>query len=102
MADSIVLATNVIVSALLLKASLARQVFDKAISKRVLLFSFETLVGLEEILQRIHFDKYISISKRREFLSRIVKEARINEIIGTISVCRDKGDNNIVETALVR
>ena len=50
-----VLDTNVIVSALLLKQSIARQTFDKAIRQGVLLISQATIQELNDVLRRTGF-----------------------------------------------
>ncbi len=56
--------TNVIVSALLLKKSMARQAFDKARSTGDILLSVSTLEELSSVLQREKFNKYLSEEER--------------------------------------
>ena len=92
--------TNVIVSALLLKRSVARQAFNKALDQGKLLLSLATLEELNDVLRRDSFDKYISEDERLEFLAALVREAILVEIAETISECRDPKDNKFLELAI--
>ena len=65
-----VIDTNVIVSALLIKRSVARRVFDKARAVGDILLSFEVIEELYDVLGRPAFDRYIDIMR---FLSRCLR-----------------------------
>lgn len=56
--------TNVIVSALLLRASTARQAFDKAMGEGKLLLSFPTIMELYDVLKRPAFNRYVTEDER--------------------------------------
>lgn len=92
--------TNVIVSALLLKQSVARQAFDKALEEGKLLVSLETIHELNEVLRRKEFDKYVFEEERIQFLSALVREAVLVEITEIVTECRDPKDNKFLELAL--
>ena len=95
-----VLDTNVIVSALLLKQSVARQAFDKALEQGRLLLSQATIEELNTVLRREGFDKYVLEDERIQFLTALVREADLVEIVETITECRDPKDNRILEVAI--
>ncbi|SKB15008.1 conserved hypothetical protein [Planktothrix sp. PCC 11201] len=56
----LVLDTNILVSAVLSKASKARQALDKAQNIGNILMSSSVLLELEEVLFRPKFDKYVT------------------------------------------
>ena len=92
--------TNAIVSAVLLKQSVARQAFDKALAKGRLLISLATVDELNEVLRRDKFNKYIREEERLEFLAALIREAILIEITVTITDCRDPKDNKFLELAV--
>lgn len=96
----IVLDTNVIVSAVLMKQSVARQAFDKARTDGVLLLSPATLDELNSVLRREKFDKYLREEERLQFLGALVSEATFVEVTVTITDCRDPKDNKFLEVAV--
>lgn len=96
----IVIDSNVIVSALLIKQSIARQAFDLALQKGELLQSTYTLAELHETLGRRKFDKYISVDDRQRFLMVLAQTTTLVEIISNITECRDPKDNKFLELAI--
>ncbi len=92
--------TNVIVSALLLKQSVARQVFDKALEQGKLLVSQATVEELNAVLRRKGFDQYVQEDERIQFITALVREAILVEITETIKECRDAKDNKFLELAV--
>jgi putative PIN family toxin of toxin-antitoxin system len=92
--------TNVIVSALLFKQSVARQAFDKARAAGDILLSVSTLEELSSVLRREKFNKYLSEAERLLFLVTLVHEAVLVEITETITECRDPKDNKFLELAV--
>ncbi len=92
--------TNVIVSALLLKRSIVRQAFDKAIDQGKLLVSQAIVEELNEVLRRKRFDKYLTEDERIEFITALVREAALVEITDTVTECRDPKDNKVLELAV--
>lgn len=95
-----VIDTGVIVSAVLLPRSVPRQAFDTAVSRGALLVSEETITELDEVLRRPKFDKYVSESRRLEFLAALLREAEVIEVVDVVSDCRDPKDNKFLELAL--
>lgn len=95
-----VLDTNVIVSAILLKSSVARQAFNKAFEKGELLLSLATLEELNEVLRRKKFDKYILETERIEFLTALVHKCVLTEVNESVTECRDPKDNKFLELAI--
>jgi putative PIN family toxin of toxin-antitoxin system len=91
---------NVIVSALLLKHSVARQVFDKALEQGKLLVSQAVVEELNEVLWRKGFDKYVLENERLEFITAFVREATLVGITETVNECRDPKDNKFLELAV--
>ncbi len=66
---SFVFDTNAVVSALLIKQSVVRHAFDKALQQGKLLLSNATLEELNAVLRREKFDKYLSEKERIQFLT---------------------------------
>jgi uncharacterized protein len=92
--------TNVIVSALLIKRSVARRAFDKAREAGDFLLSFEVIEELYDVLGRPAFDRYIDEEDRLQFLTILVKESTLVEIEERISECRDPKDDKFLELAV--
>jgi putative PIN family toxin of toxin-antitoxin system len=92
--------TNVIVSALLIKKSVARRAFDKARDTGDILLSFEIIEELSDVLGRPAFDRYIDEDDRMQFLTLLVKEATLVEIAERIRECRDPNDDKFLELAV--
>lgn len=92
--------TNVVVSALLLKGSTARRVFDRALALGVLLLSAKTLSELNDVLRREKFDKYLAEDERLRFLAALVRESMFVETDSVITVCRDPKDDKFLEVAV--
>lgn len=92
--------TNALVSAVLLKPSVARQAFDRALAQGQLLISQATLDELNQVLRRPEFSKYVLEEERIEFITALVREATLIEITETIEECRDPKDNKFLELAI--
>ena len=95
-----VLDTNVVISAALLKRSVSRQAFDKALAKGRLLVSVETVDELNRVLGRADFARYVTEDERMRFLAALLREARLVEITVHVSECRDPQDNKFLELAV--
>lgn len=92
--------TNVVVSRLLLPASVPGKAVRKAVSEASLLVSEATLEELAEVLSREKFDAYVSIKERQEFLLLLVRIAEIVPIMHSIRACRDPRDDKFLELAV--
>lgn len=95
-----VIDTNVIISAVLLKQSIARKAFDQAQAYGTLLISLDTLNELNDVLRREKFNKYLSEDERLRFLSILVRDAARVDVKDTIEECRDPKDNKFLELAV--
>lgn len=92
--------TNVVVSALLMKKSVARDALDKARTAGDILLSLEVIEELQDVLGRPAFDRYIDEEDRLKFLSLLVKEATLVEVTERVKECRDPKDDKFLELAV--
>ena len=92
--------TNAIISAALLKRSISRRAFDKAISEGELLVSAETIDELNRVLGREDFARYVTEDERMEFLAVLLRETRLIEVTMHVGECRDPRDNKFLELAI--
>ncbi len=93
--------TNTLISAAILKSSVPAEVFDRAIFYHIIIYSFETLVELTDVLFRSKFDKYISASDRKLFLNKfLIKSFELRNPDSIITDCRDPKDNKFLELAI--
>ena len=97
---SFVIDTNVIVSALLIGSSVARQSFDKARNNGYLLQSLETIDELRNVVRREKFNRYVTYEKRLKFLDELVAQAKLIEIVESVAQCRDPKDDKFLELAI--
>ena len=96
----IVLDTNTLISAALIKKSISRDTFDKALEIGYLLASEKTLNELADVLTREKFDKYVSFKERQEFYVHYLETVEMIDIMEVITDCRDSKDNKFLETAV--
>jgi putative PIN family toxin of toxin-antitoxin system len=92
--------TNVIVSALLIKTSVARRALDKGREKGNILLSLETIEELHDTLSRPAFDHYIDEEDRIKFATLLIREALLVEITEHVVECRDPKDDKFLELAV--
>ena len=99
---SYVLDTNTLLSASLSadNKSITAQAYQKALKNGVLLASDETFAELVDVIFRSKFDKYLSDSKRLDFISNFRKSVSWVEIKYHVTDCRDKKDNKFLSLAL--
>jgi putative PIN family toxin of toxin-antitoxin system len=96
----IVVDNNVLISRLLLPASVPGRAVRKAIDSGQLLVSDATLTELATVLARPKFDPYVTIGDRQEFIRLLGRVAERIPITYTIHACRDPKDNMILELAV--
>lgn len=92
--------TNVVVSRLLLPASVSAQAMRHIVDHCQLLVSDATLAELADVLARDKFDRYVAIEDRKEFfrqLSRIVERVSITYLV---QASRDPKDDKVLELAV--
>jgi putative PIN family toxin of toxin-antitoxin system len=92
--------TDAIISAALLKRSVSRQAFDKALDEGELLVSAETIDEFNQVLGRVGFAKYVTQDERLEFLAVLLREATFVEVTTHVGECRDPSDNKFLELAV--
>lgn len=92
--------TNVIVSAMVLPRSRARQAFDRAIACGTLLISATTVQELDAVIQRPKFDRYATLDQRLRFLTAFMLAASFVPVTEVVTDCRDAKDNKFLELAV--
>lgn len=92
--------TNAVVSAVLLKRSVARQAFDQALAEGDLLVSIETIDELYQVLGRADFSRYVTEDERMEFLAVLLREAKLVQVTVHVTDCRDPRDDKFLELAI--
>jgi putative PIN family toxin of toxin-antitoxin system len=96
----VVFDTNVVISAMLLPLSVPRQAIDRAMREGRPLISAATATELDEVIHLPRFDKYLSEEERIEFLTALVHEAELVNVVETVTDCRDPRDNKFLELAV--
>ena len=96
----VVFDTNVVISAMLLPLSVPRRALDRAMREGRPLISAATTTELDEVIHLPKFDKYLSEEERIEFLTTLVHEAELVNVVETVTVCRDPRDNKFLELAV--
>ena len=97
----VILDTNTLVSALLVKQSIPRQAFDKATQQGSLLLSNATLQELDSVLKWEKFKKYITNAERILFVQALLVQSILLETEPSITACRDPKDNKFLDLAAV-
>lgn len=93
----IVIDTNALISAVLSPNGIAYQAFAKAIQHFILIQTNETYQEISERIYKTKFDKYISDSRREEFLTSIKNISQFIQTKSKINDCRDPDDNKFLE-----
>jgi uncharacterized protein len=96
----VVFDTNVVISVMLLPFSIPRSAIDRAMRVGRLLISAATTAELDEVIHRPKFDKYISEEEHIEFLTTLVHEAELVNVVDGVTDCRDPRDNKFLELAV--
>lgn len=96
----LVIDTNVLISAALLRNSLPARLVRVALAKHALVFSQPTFDELRSRLNRPKFDRYISLESRQRVLHDFSACAHWVEIEIPHRYCRDQDDDKFIETAL--
>lgn len=92
--------TNAVISAALLKGSVSRKAFDKALGSGKLLVSAETVEELNDVLARPDFARYLTEDERLQFLAVLLRETELVGITSQIDASRDARDNKFLELAV--
>ncbi len=94
-----VIDTNLLISRLLTPQGMAAQAVDRAMERGILLVSDDTLQELTLVLERLRFDRYVSIADRQRFLALLSGVARRIHITRQFQVCRDPKDDKFLDVA---
>ena len=96
----VVFDTNVVISAMLLPLSIPRGALDRALREGRPLISAATTTEMDAVIHLPKFDKYLSEEERIEFLTTLVHEAELVNIVERVTDCRDPRDNKFLELAV--
>ncbi len=96
----LVLDTNALISAFLVKNSTSDLAFRKAIKTGILGISDSLMSEFLAVLMRKKFDKYFTAAERAEVIGEIEKYAITFNATEKITVCKDPDDNMILELAV--
>jgi putative PIN family toxin of toxin-antitoxin system len=96
----IVVDTNVLVSRLLFRNSVAAQAVRRAMDASRLIVSAATLQELESVLSRQKFEVYLSLADRLQFFHLLRRAATYIEKIPEVAACRDPKDDKFLALAL--
>jgi putative PIN family toxin of toxin-antitoxin system len=96
----IVVDTNVLISRLLLPASVSGQAVRRAVDSGRLLVSEASMEELATVLGRPKFDPYLSIPDRQEFMRLLGRVAEMIPIVRVVRACRDPRDDKFLEVAV--
>ncbi|MGB5974065.1 MAG: putative toxin-antitoxin system toxin component, PIN family [Nodosilinea sp.] len=95
----VVVDTNILVSGILIAASVPDLAIQKARELGILLFSDTTFRELSQVIFRPKFDRYVSIEIRAEFIARLNEASEQVNIREKIAICRDPKDDQFLEMA---
>lgn len=98
---SCVFDTNSLISALLIKTSISRQAFDKALDHYRVLISDETVAEFDDVAGREKFETYLEAGEREAFEELLHREAQFVEVTETVEASRDPDDDKFLELAVV-
>ncbi|MFN9176264.1 MAG: putative toxin-antitoxin system toxin component, PIN family [Synechocystis sp.] len=97
--STIVVDTNVLISAVLSPNGTAKKAFVKAIAYFQLIQSQSTYEELVTRLQKKKFDKYISLEDRKQFLERVKLDSYFLTVEVKTMICSDPDDNKFLDLA---
>lgn len=92
--------TNVMISAVLFRGSVHRQVLTKIQSEGKLLVSAPLIDELNDVFRREKFNRYLPLEARLRFLAALLKSVEEIPITETVTVCRDPKDDKVLEVAV--
>jgi putative PIN family toxin of toxin-antitoxin system len=98
--ERVVFDTNVLISGLLSATSAPARALERAVSHGQLVTSRDTLRELMTTLLSSKFDRYVSLERRTELLTRLAPLLDIVEIVQPIRASRDQKDDQFLEAAV--
>jgi uncharacterized protein len=97
---TIVLDTNLVISAFILPQSLAAQALELALIHYDVVYSRETILELALVLERSKFDRYIDRALRQSLLHDYAESGREIIVERIVTDCRDPRDDKFLALAL--
>ncbi|HJF75049.1 MAG TPA: putative toxin-antitoxin system toxin component, PIN family [Gallibacterium anatis] len=98
--NSIVIDTNVLVSALLSPKTKPNLALQKALNEYVVCVSEKTFNEFVEVINRPKFSKYINPEIREQFIFTFRNIVNFIEVTEFIDDCKDPKDNQFLEVAI--
>jgi putative PIN family toxin of toxin-antitoxin system len=98
--ERIVVDTNVLISRLLVPASVSGRAVTRAVASGQLMVSEATMEELATVLGRPKFDPYLSIANRQEFIRLLGRIAEMIPVVRVVRACRDPRDDKFLEVAV--
>ncbi len=96
----VVVDTNTLVSAMLFADSVPGRAVAAILAKGVLLVSADTVTEVVDVIARPKFERYLSLTDRRRFMSALVREAELVDVQRHVVACRDPRDDKFLSLAL--
>ncbi len=97
----VVLDTNVVISAMIIKNSKAFQAYQKIVSHHQIISSLEVEIELIKKIKEKKFRKYFATeSIRDELLFSFLSSCILIPVIHKVELCRDPDDDKFLELAL--
>ena len=97
---AVVFDTNVLVSAAFFATSKPSLAVRWAAENDLILASAATLAELASTMERTKFDRYASLSKRREFVAFVSATAHFVIVRRSVQACRDPNDDKFLDVAV--
>lgn len=92
--------TNSLISALLIRSSISRKAFDKALDHYQILLSNETAAEFDEVAGREKFEKYLEEGERERFEELLYRDAKLMAVTEAVKASRDPDDDKFLELAV--
>lgn len=92
--------TNALISALLIRDSISRTAFDKALDHYQLLVSEVTSEEFDEVAGREKFEPYLREQEREQFIELLYREAVFVSVEETVRASRDPDDDKFLALAV--
>ncbi len=97
----ILIDTNVLISAVIIKESIPDLAVRRALSLNGVIRSNSTTNELDSILRKKKFDRYFKNEYEKDvFINLYINKTQLIEITQKVNICRDPADNMYLELAL--
>jgi len=98
--STIILDTNVLVSAVLFGQSTSADVLEEALDHYVPVFTLATWHELTQVLMREKLNRYLTQEARHLFLAKLASMVDVVESRSVVNDCRDPKDNKFLALAV--